>query len=179
MSPNPLKLIGDIHPQVSKQFCDIAHDPQLWRALYVNSCVPRPLGPFRWQSTEFLEHTLVQSEQLSRKWASEPLKFAARALPGLYPAHWDLLFGRWLIWTDDTTDLCSHDLETGDEQVLWQVEESSSFVAYPTTSADGRMVNIILYRMGGAGILPTVTFVNIFIQSLVFLLPMTESTGTC
>ncbi|KIJ08117.1 hypothetical protein PAXINDRAFT_173094 [Paxillus involutus ATCC 200175] len=142
---------------VSKQFYDIAHDPQLWRALYVTSCVPRPPGPFLWQSTECLERTLVQSEQLSRKWTSEPLKFAARALPDLYPTQWALLFGRWFIWTDDTTNLRSHNLDTGVEQVLWQVEESSRFVACPTTSVDGRMINIILYDVGEVGSPPTVT----------------------
>ncbi|KAF8838156.1 hypothetical protein BDN67DRAFT_971963 [Paxillus ammoniavirescens] len=137
---------------VSKQFCDIVHDPQLWKTLYVNACVLRPPGPFPWQSIEFLERTLVQSEQLSRKWTSGSLKVTARALPSLNPTDWDLLFGRWLIWTDDTTNLRSHDLDTGAEQVLWQVEDSStsSFAACPTTSVDGRMINIILYDVGDA-----------------------------
>ncbi|KAF9237529.1 hypothetical protein BU15DRAFT_63086 [Melanogaster broomeanus] len=137
---------SNLNAKVSKQFRDFTHDTQLWRTVYVNARLPRPPGPFPSQSTAFLESTLLHSEQLSRKWTSKPVKITARVLPAENPLQWALLFGRWIVWSGDEMDIRCRDLDAGTEQLLWQAgDKPLYFVACSTTSADGRLIYIIVY----------------------------------
>ncbi|KAF8141945.1 hypothetical protein EV363DRAFT_39665 [Boletus edulis] len=66
-----------IHLQrVSKQFHAINNDSTLWRTVYAGAHLPRPPGPFPWQSTDFLRRTLVQSARLAQRWTSQPNAFS-------------------------------------------------------------------------------------------------------
>ncbi|KAF8549339.1 hypothetical protein OG21DRAFT_1515339 [Imleria badia] len=51
---------------VSKWFRDITYDASIWKYLYANSCLPRPSGPFPFQSTAYLEQALLRTERLTR-----------------------------------------------------------------------------------------------------------------
>ncbi|KAF9222220.1 hypothetical protein BS17DRAFT_768166 [Gyrodon lividus] len=76
--------------RISKQFRDITYDATIWKTVYANACLPRPPGPFPSQSSQFLEHTLVQSEQLAKTWTSHPIKIISRVLgPTRLTILWD------------------------------------------------------------------------------------------
>ncbi|KAF9237009.1 hypothetical protein BU15DRAFT_63516 [Melanogaster broomeanus] len=115
---------------VSKQFREITEDPS-FGGLYM----------------PMLVFFVRPSEQLSSTWTSEPAKITARVLVVPNPPQWDLLFGRWFVWTDVDMNIRCHDLDTGAEQVLWQHEgdELLHFDAYTTASPTGQLIYIILY----------------------------------
>ncbi|KIJ19574.1 hypothetical protein PAXINDRAFT_8059 [Paxillus involutus ATCC 200175] len=149
------QILGFLSPReivrlrtVSKQFRDIAYDAAIWKTVYTNARLPRPPGPFPSQSTQFLEHTLLQSERLAQTWTSCPVKVISRTLGPKLPSQlkWSVLDGRWLVWRETTQFLC-HDLDTGSRQILWEGNLDLSYFgagACSVTSVDGRRVYIAL-----------------------------------
>ncbi|KAF9237130.1 hypothetical protein BU15DRAFT_76238 [Melanogaster broomeanus] len=100
------------------------YDPTIWKTVYANAPLPRPSGPFPYQSTQFLEHTLIQSEWLAQTWTSQPVKaifhvLAPKRSRSNLP-HWSVLGGKWFIWHETTKVLC-HDLDggTSSRHILW------------------------------------------------------------
>ncbi|KAF9236737.1 hypothetical protein BU15DRAFT_76698 [Melanogaster broomeanus] len=89
---------------VSKQLHDVTYDSEIWKTVYANwsTRLPLPPGPFPSQSTQFLEHALVQSERLAQTWTSQPVKTISRVLPlepdilPQDPVLWTVIRGRWL-----------------------------------------------------------------------------------
>ncbi|KAF8838228.1 hypothetical protein BDN67DRAFT_107343 [Paxillus ammoniavirescens] len=121
------QILGFLSPReivrlrtVSKQFRDITYDPAIWKSVYANARLPRPPGPFPSQSTQFLEHTLLQSDRLAQTWTSCPVQVISWTLGPKLPSQlkWNVLDGRWLVWRETTQFLC-HDLDTGSRQILY------------------------------------------------------------
>ncbi|KAF9243100.1 hypothetical protein BU15DRAFT_59973 [Melanogaster broomeanus] len=134
--------------RISKQFRDITYDRAVWKSVYANARFPRPPGPFAYQSTQFLEHTLVQSERLAQTWTSQPIKVISRTLvpPRFYSVQpqWTVLSGRWLIWCE-TTQLLWRDLDGGSPQVLWDGDvQLVYFDACLVTSVDAQRIYVVL-----------------------------------
>ncbi|KAG8215764.1 hypothetical protein J3R82DRAFT_7663 [Butyriboletus roseoflavus] len=136
---------------VSKQFNSVTHDARLWRTLYASSRLPRPAGPFPWQSTQFLEHVLIHSARVSRTWTSQPISVVSRVQgpristkPSPVSTSFDFLFGRLFIWCEGE-QLLAQDLETGAGRLIWEAAEPiSSLDACSLTFPDAERVFIAL-----------------------------------
>ncbi|KAF9245403.1 hypothetical protein BU15DRAFT_59002 [Melanogaster broomeanus] len=134
--------------RISKQFRDITYDRAIWNTVYANARLPRLPGPFACQSTQFLEHTLVQSERLAQTWTSQPFKVISCTLEptGLRSGldQWTVLSGRWFIWCETKQLLC-RDLDDGSLQVLWDGDIVLIHChARLVTSVDGQRVYVLL-----------------------------------
>ncbi|KAF8449357.1 hypothetical protein L210DRAFT_2661149 [Boletus edulis BED1] len=140
-----------IHLQrVSKQFHAIINDSTLWRTVYAGAHLPRPPGPFPWQSTDFLRRTLVQSARLAQRWTSQPIRILSRhSLPLAYYDDCRWVCGRWLILRESTKQLVSHDVDTGFEQTLYQWHElANQCISWSATcrltSSRGGLLHVVL-----------------------------------
>ncbi|KAF9232368.1 hypothetical protein BU15DRAFT_67530 [Melanogaster broomeanus] len=71
--------------RTSKQFHDITYNRAIWKTVYANAPLLRPAGPFPYQSTQFLEHTLIHSERVAQTWTSQPVKTISRVLEPKIP----------------------------------------------------------------------------------------------
>lgn len=136
---------------MSKQFRGVTRDARLWRTLYINSRLPRPPGPFLWQSAQFLEHVLFHSARISQTWTSQPISVVSRARgpriltkPSPVSTPSDFLFGRLFIWCEGE-QLLAQDLETGLGRLLWEsTEPISSLNACSLTLPDSVRVFVAL-----------------------------------
>lgn len=136
---------------MSKQFSGVTRDARLWRAFYINSRLPRPSGPFLWQSAQFHEHVLIHSARVSQTWTSQPISVASRVQgpristkPSPVSTSSDFLFGRLFIWCEGE-QLLAQDLETGAGRLLWESSEPiSSLNACSLTLPDAERVFIAL-----------------------------------
>ncbi|KAF9237127.1 hypothetical protein BU15DRAFT_63381 [Melanogaster broomeanus] len=135
--------------RTSKQFRDITYDPAIWRTAYANAPLLRPAGPFPYQSTQFLENTLIHSERVAQTWTSQPIiKAISRVLGPKVSCDslWKVLGGRWFIWLETTKILCQDlDGATGSRHILWDSDaQIVRFDACLITSVDGQRVYILL-----------------------------------
>ena len=148
----PCRALRILPPQVSKYFDDITRDRQLWVTLYANACLPRPPGPFEWQSTLFLERTLVSSERTSLTWTSPPtLNTVARIQgPRFTPQgssdmpSWHFVLGRLFIWCEETM-IFAQDLDIGTRTLLWKNPtpiQYSSIEALSLNHHDGERIYV-------------------------------------
>ncbi|KAF8433903.1 hypothetical protein L210DRAFT_3649400 [Boletus edulis BED1] len=136
---------------VSRQFSSVTRDARLWRALYINSRLPRPPGPFLWQSAHSLERVLSHSTRISQTWTSQPIsvvscvrgpRIPTKPSPVSTPS--DFLFGRLFIWCE-SEQLLAQDLETGVGRLLWEsTEPISSLSACSLKLPDAERVFIAL-----------------------------------
>ncbi|KAF8135104.1 hypothetical protein EV363DRAFT_1582298 [Boletus edulis] len=136
--------------QVSKKFRDLTHSHDLWKEVYANARFPRPPGPFSWQSTQYLERTLVQSELASKTWTSQPLEMQSRIMTswnGQRGSPWTVVFGRWCIFLEGKTVKC-HDIDSDTYHTLYDgtAHRSFLFTAYTpgATDIDERCVYLML-----------------------------------
>ena len=106
---------------MSKQFRAIIDDRTFWKTLYADAHLPRPPGPFSWQSTGFLQRTLVRSARLAQRWTSKPTNKIFKCSLSLgSDLYYKWLCGRWLVIHRGTRALVLHDIDTGAEQTLYQ-----------------------------------------------------------
>ncbi|KAF8548843.1 hypothetical protein OG21DRAFT_668791 [Imleria badia] len=102
--------------------------------MYADALLPRPPGPFPWQSTKFLQRTLVQSARLARRWTSQPIniisRYSLRVPSEIESSEW--VGGRWLLTCIEMKQLVSRDLDTGSEQLLCQSDDQ--WVSWSATS---------------------------------------------
>ncbi|KAF8548841.1 hypothetical protein OG21DRAFT_1500760 [Imleria badia] len=131
ISPNELFPLRT----VSKEFRAIIDDPVLWRTMYADAHLPRPPGPFSWQSTRFLQHTLVQSARLAQCWTSQPISVISTHLLRAPPESDSIVWvcGRWLITCVEMRRVVSYDLDTHSEQLLCQSDDE--WVSWSATSS--------------------------------------------
>ena len=135
--------------QVSKQFHAIVNDPIIWRALYADAALPRPPGPFSWQSGKFLQRTLVQSEHLDQRWTSQPTNVVStriQTFDSYKECRW--VGGRWLIvFVELSNHLVLYDFDTGYEQTLcaWVDLLMSWQATYCEASTRGLLLYVILH----------------------------------
>ena len=119
--------------------------------MYTNSRLPRPPGPFPWQSTQFLEHVLIHSARVSQTWTSQPISIVSRVQgpristkPSPISTSFDFLLGRLFIWCEGE-QLLAQDVETGAGRLLWEATEPiSSLDACSLTLPDAERVFIAL-----------------------------------
>lgn len=115
--------------QVSKWFSAITYDHSIWRCLYASSCLPRPPGPFSFQSTAYLEQALVRAERLAQSWTTQPMRDASYIelqIEQQPRSHIELLGGRWIIGCESRSRFVLHDINIKPEsqrQVIWEQEE--------------------------------------------------------
>ncbi|KAF8548845.1 hypothetical protein OG21DRAFT_668942 [Imleria badia] len=115
--------------------------------MYADAHLPRPPGPFSWQSIKFLQRTLVHSARLAQHWTSQPMNVFSRhslRVP-LGPSTWanEWACERWLIICTGSRQLVSHDLYTGSEQLLCQWEDP--WVSWSAASCLGSTRGHLLY----------------------------------
>ncbi|KAF8552701.1 hypothetical protein OG21DRAFT_90322 [Imleria badia] len=129
---------------VSKLFRDIIDDPTFWRTICADAHLPRPPGPFPWQSTKFLQRTLVQSARLAQCWTSLPLKIISKRSLQAPRGSSRWVSERWLFTCIKRKQLVSHDLNTGHEQTLYQSDEWASWSATSCLrSTRGHLVYVV------------------------------------
>ncbi|KAF8554427.1 hypothetical protein OG21DRAFT_1497072 [Imleria badia] len=136
--------------QVSKKFRDITHSHSLWRKIYANACLLLPPGPFSWQSTRYLERTLVQSELVSKTWTSQPLRQLSHTLTSWKRESdraitWAVIFGRWCIFLQEKIIRC-HDIDTDTYHSLYDGTAHPGFQFMVATAAgvSGKRVYLLL-----------------------------------
>ncbi|KAF8553182.1 hypothetical protein OG21DRAFT_1497848 [Imleria badia] len=147
---------------VSKWFCAITYDASIWRYLYTNSCLPRPPGPFPFQSTVYLEQALLRTERLARSWMTRPMRDVS--LVELQVEQQPrgvirLLSGRFLIGCESASRFVLHDVDANVEphasqkQVIWeQQEQVLAWAATSIATEDGRFVMYVLLSERKLGI---------------------------
>jgi len=115
--------VSPLSGQVSKWFRTIAHNPEIWKALYANAIFLRPPGPF---PTASFERAFVRSARLARSWTTQSLQAVSRVSVPFYgyateDAH--LVGGRWLLVCEKDRRFVLYDTNPGAEtrapQVLW------------------------------------------------------------
>ncbi|KAF8555899.1 hypothetical protein OG21DRAFT_1495922 [Imleria badia] len=139
---------------VSRWFCAITYDASIWRCLYTNSCLPRPPGPFPFQSTTYLEKALLRTERLTQSWMTQPMRDVSHVelLIEQNPrGRIELLGGRFLVGCESASRFVLHDIDADAEphahrkQVIWEQEEPVlAWAASSMTTLDGRFVVYVL-----------------------------------
>ncbi|KAF8442310.1 hypothetical protein L210DRAFT_3204801 [Boletus edulis BED1] len=135
--------------QVSKKSRDLTHSHALWKEVYANARFPRPPGPFSWQSTRYLECTLVQSELVSKTWTSQPPKILSRTLTKWERRDdiWTVVFGRWCIFLEGNK-IRYHDIDADTYHSLYDgtAYPNFQFTAHMASTADinGHRVCLLL-----------------------------------
>ncbi|KAF8127711.1 hypothetical protein EV363DRAFT_1266801 [Boletus edulis] len=137
--------------QVSKKSRDLTHSHALWKEVYANARFSRPPGPFSWQSTRYLERTLVQSELVSKTWTSQPPKMLSRTLTNWKGRDytWTVVLGRWCIFLEGNKIQC-HDIDSDTYHSLYDgtTYPNFRFTAHMASTADinGHRVCLLLYH---------------------------------
>ncbi|KAH7927672.1 kinase-like protein [Leucogyrophana mollusca] len=115
--PNPAATLDDLVrlQQVSKTFFDITQHRAVWSDAYESSVLPRPPGPFAWQSSSYLRSTLVTSAKVDRNWPPhEASRFSSRDIVlSRTEYRFSLVFGRWFFAASSSTVRC-FDLDSED-----------------------------------------------------------------
>ncbi|KAN0092722.1 hypothetical protein V8E55_003506 [Tylopilus felleus] len=148
---NPCDIVRSLR-QVSKQFHDITQDAALWREVYANARLLLPPGLFSWQSTQYLERTLVKSELVSKTWTSQPFEMhtsTLRTWQGGRFASWAIAFGRWCIFLElEGKTVRCYDIDTNSLRSLYDGTAHPSFMCVVYTAnardVDGRWVCLLL-----------------------------------
>lgn len=146
-------LMRRCYVQVSKLFRAIIHDPAVWRTVYSTARLPLPPGPFPWQSTHFLQRTLVHSARLACVWATKPLTLISRKVfngpRSIEDDRSKWICGRWLIVSINMKQLQSRDVETGSEQVLWDHGPFAYWAAASVTNPLGHFIYVAVHLKKG------------------------------
>ncbi|KAF8554425.1 hypothetical protein OG21DRAFT_1095400 [Imleria badia] len=136
--------------QVSKKFRDITHNRALWRVIYANARLLLPRGPFPWQSTQYLERTLLESELISKTWTSQPLKQLSRTSTSWKLEQgrgilWSMVFGRWCIFLHGET-IKYRDIDTNTYHFLYDgtAHPGFQFTAGAAAGINGKHVYLLL-----------------------------------
>ena len=143
--------LSPLSGKVSKWVCAISHDPEIWKALYVNAPFLRPSGPFH---TVSFERAFVQSARLAQSWTTQRLRTVSRVsvpFDGCVKGDRHLVGGRWLIVCQLHRRFVLYDTnanaETGGPQVLWeQTQDIITWDKSLTTSEEGQWVVYVLFR---------------------------------
>lgn len=147
-SPLHCSDVSGVYLQVSKLFHDVTRDPLIWKTIYASARVPRPPGPFPYQSTRFLAQTLTRSERLAERWTTQPLqavpstqiRFQASTL-----GQPRIISGRWLMTFESYGQIVLHDIET-----IWEdAGLLASWDACSVISAD-RLSVYVVFRKAAA-----------------------------
>ncbi|KAF8557161.1 hypothetical protein OG21DRAFT_1494932 [Imleria badia] len=143
---------------VSKWFCAITYEASIWRYLYTNSCLPRPPGPFPFQSTTYLEQALLRTERLAWSWMTRPMRDVSHVelrIEQQPRGYITLLGGRFLVGCESASRFVLHDVDADAEphahrkQVIWEQEEPVlAWTASSMTTEDGRFVVYVLLSEG-------------------------------
>ncbi|KAH7929539.1 hypothetical protein BV22DRAFT_120589 [Leucogyrophana mollusca] len=100
--------------QVSKTFCELSHDRDIWSHAYRTAESVRPPGPFPRQTSEVLESLLVTNAKVERNlFAPKPVCSKRRI--DIYPEDRlpHLILGRWLLFTNlQLASVRCYDLDT-------------------------------------------------------------------
>ncbi|KAF8548769.1 hypothetical protein OG21DRAFT_684604 [Imleria badia] len=139
---------------VSRWFCAITYDASIWRCLYANSCLPRPSGPFPFQSAMYLEQALVRTERLAQSWMTRPMRDVSHVelrVEQQPRGCIKLLSGRFLVGCESASRFVLHDVDADAEshasqkQVIWEQEEPVlAWDASSMTTEDGQFVVYVL-----------------------------------
>ena len=115
--------------------------------MYTNAPLPRPPRPLPFQSSRYLEDTLLRSERLARSWTTEPMQeISSVEIPidqGESLGYPKVLCGKWCIYCESSTKfvLRNVDSNTCTPQVLWEdVPSITCWDAHSVISADGQLV---------------------------------------
>ncbi|KAH7913348.1 hypothetical protein BJ138DRAFT_1081744 [Hygrophoropsis aurantiaca] len=128
--------------QVSKTLHNITQHRAIWSDAYEISTLPRPPGPFAWQSSTQLRSILETSARVDRNWPPhEESRFSVRNIQ--LGDHWyntfNLVFGRWLFAaTPKTVRLFDLDDKLVQGQKIYSVGDSES-----ATMSSFRCVDIV------------------------------------
>jgi len=140
---------------VSRWFCTITRDPELWKALYANAHFLRPPGPF---PTISFERAFVQSARLARSWTTQSLRTVSSVSVPFdgSPEVLHLVGGRWLVVCQSNRRFVLYDTNPDAEphapQVLWEQEKEITTyeVCLPTLlSKEGQWIVYVLLRTDG------------------------------
>jgi hypothetical protein len=142
-------LVSFPSAQVSKWFCAITHDPEIWKALYANAPFLRSPGPF---PTVSFERAFVQSARLAQSWTTQRLRtVSCVSVPfdGCVTDDLHLVGGRWLVMCQLYRLFVLYDTkanaETHAPQVLWEQEETiTTWDMCLATSEEGHCVVYVL-----------------------------------
>ncbi|KAH7926641.1 hypothetical protein BV22DRAFT_338391 [Leucogyrophana mollusca] len=105
--------------RVSRSLYQGTQDRSVWTTAYRDSILPRPKGPYNWQSTSYLKETLIRSAKLALQWPSAcdrakdttpTASVPPQGSPALVSHHiefasdvtrHDIIAGRWLlVWNE-------------------------------------------------------------------------------
>ena len=135
--------------QVSKWFCTITHNPEIWKDLYTNAPFLRPPIPF--PSVSF-ERAFVQSARLAQSWTTQCLQtvsYVSVPFDGWVSEDFHLVYGRWLVVCQCRRRFVLYDTKANGEtcapQVLWeQREEITDWGKCIAPSEEGHWVVYVL-----------------------------------
>ncbi|KAH7921856.1 hypothetical protein BV22DRAFT_1131907 [Leucogyrophana mollusca] len=153
----PIDILYNIFPQlelvdlvrlqqVSKLFLQTIQTRTVWFNAYRTSSLPRPPGPYEWQSTTYLRTTLITSAKADRHWPPHAGSRVPSARTLRIPNRWSateapdrrwhdslrliLLLGRWLVLP----------VAAGSR------EEENVISCYDLDAASGRFEELVVYR---------------------------------
>ena len=144
-----IDILGAPLSQVSKGFCTIAYDPELWKALYANARFLRPPGPF---PTVSFERAFVQSARLAQSWTTQSLRtISSVSVPfdGWLAGDGHLIGGRWYLVCQKNRRFVLYDMnpdaQTRAPQVLWEQRENiTDWKKCLVTSEEGQLIVYVL-----------------------------------
>lgn len=121
----------------------------IWKTIYANARLPRPPGPFPFQSTRFLEQTLLRSERLGEYWTTQPIQAVSSTqirLVGPSLGYPRILGGKWLLTFESFKQIVLHDVETRSRQVVW--EDTGLITSWDACSvmSDGGLLIYVVFR---------------------------------
>ncbi|KAF8121086.1 hypothetical protein EV363DRAFT_1366835 [Boletus edulis] len=134
---------------VSKLFHGITYDSVIWKTIYANARFPRPPGPFSFQSTRFLEQTLIRSERLEECWTTQPMQAVSSTqirLQGSALGQPRIIDARWLITFESYRQIVFHDIETRSRQVLWEETGLITFWDVTSVTSTGGLSVYVVFR---------------------------------
>ena len=140
--------VSPLSGQVSKWFCTLTHDSEIWKALYANAPFLRPPAPF---TTVSFERTSIQSARLAQSWTRKRLQTVSRAsvpFDGHVTNEPHLVGGRWLVVCQCRRRFVLYDTkadaETRAPQVLWEHWKEVIWGMCLGTPKDGQYVVYVL-----------------------------------
>ncbi|KIK93058.1 hypothetical protein PAXRUDRAFT_145874 [Paxillus rubicundulus Ve08.2h10] len=125
--------------KVCKLFNHLLSDDLFWRSQYRNASILRPPGPFRDQTTAFLQDALVSSARVAQNWPPYTKSPTPRIGENFEMFHAfpfsKLLAGRWLIAGDKQLIWC-YDLNNPIPRVFYQPHLVANFFQCVSTTND-------------------------------------------
>ncbi|KAH7919050.1 hypothetical protein BV22DRAFT_1199714 [Leucogyrophana mollusca] len=108
-----LNVVDIIHlRQVSQRLFQVTQHRAVWHDAYSQSALPRPPGPFTWQSTQQLEYGLITTAKVERNWppqVASPIT-SHKVTLAAGGRQFYLVFGRWILAGGRNEVLC-YDLD--------------------------------------------------------------------